>query len=85
MKGWIELNVLYNTEESVELEKLGIDVDDSNLIFHSELIQISTISSIRLEGNSEYDTRITVNGDALYVQESPKEIIHLIQSNNELK
>lgn len=48
MKGWITLHVLCKTEESIQLEKLNIDVDDTQLKFNPYQVQVSQIGSIGL-------------------------------------
>lgn len=84
MKGWIELNVLYNTDESRKFNDLELrDLADEYLVYQREAFQISTISSIRLENtiDKDEDTQICVNGRSIYVKESSEKIFELIINN----
>ena len=78
MKGWIELHILYNTDQSQQLTDMGITPKDDDYELQEELVQVSTISSIKLTGNDNDCTRISICGVASYCLESPEKIRTLI-------
>jgi uncharacterized protein YlzI (FlbEa/FlbD family) len=80
MKGWIILNVLVCTEESTKLEDMGLNPKDTYM-FKKEFIQVSNISSIQLEPNTDGNTVMYVNGTYSEIKESCKEIINKIRIN----
>lgn len=82
MKGWITLSILTHNEESFTLEKLGIEVDYNNIPFKKHLVQVSCISAINLE--SEGDVVITIDGQQIEIKESVKEIIELIEKDDNI-
>lgn len=79
MKGWIELNILTHTEDSEQLEKLGIDTKDEDFKYKRNLVQISRISSIGLE--PEEDGVIYIDAAPVSTEETTEEIIKLIENN----
>ncbi len=82
MKGWITVNILCKTEESIKLDKLGIDVDDSRLKFNPYLVQVSQIGSIGLcidTGGSF----MNICGQQAETKEAPSEIFKLIEDSQE--
>lgn len=79
MKGWIELHILTHTEDSYKLQELGLDVEEDNMIFKKNLVQISCIQSIGL--SSESTGIIYLNEDPVETKETVEEIISLIKNN----
>ena len=79
MKGWIELGILTHTEDSEQLEKLGIDVKDEDFKYKRNLVQISRISSIGLE--PEEDGVIYIDASPVSTEETTEEIIKLIEND----
>lgn len=79
MKGWIELGILTHTEDSEQLEKLGIDAKDEDFKYKRNLVQISRISSIGLE--PEEEGIIYIDGVAVSTEETSEEVIKLIEND----
>jgi hypothetical protein len=81
MKGFITLHVLCYTEESSQLESLGIE-SESLHEFREELIQISAISSIAKDQTDEEATIISLHGTQVIVKENYEEICRKIRDDN---
>jgi tricorn protease-like protein len=79
MRGWITLHILIHTEESAELDKLGIKVNQDNLVYTKHNVQISNIFSVSTSQDGE--TLISTGNDYLVVLESEEEVMELIEEN----
>lgn len=79
MRGWITLHILIHTEESAELDKLGIKVNKDNLVYTKHNVQISNIFSVST--SQEGETLISTGNDYLVVLESEEEVLELIEEN----
>lgn len=77
MKGWITVKLLCETAESIELDKLGIYIEDKNLIYRPYRIQISQIGSIGLCVDTG-GSFLNICGKNAETKESPDKIWDMI-------
>lgn len=84
MKGWITLNILCDTEESIKLGKMDLKVTQEDCVFKEHLIQISQIGTI---GKNEEikGSFLIVSGRSMEVKENPIQILILIEEDSKLK
>jgi len=81
MKGWITLNILVHTNETSELERLGLEIPDKMDNYSPHLVQISSIHGMSLE-DMESPAAIYIGPHVTDVKESAKQIIKLIEENS---
>lgn len=88
MKGWIELNVLCHTDQSIEMERLGIG-NKKDFEFLPYLIQVSTIASFSVNRTNEIEkcpekgrSFVLLSGTQYECKETTNEIIELIKKSS---
>ena len=77
MKGWITLHVLFKTQEQMDMENIGVDINKSDAVWIENDIKVCNIGAIYHDIDNELI--VSYQGSDVIVKESKETVKELIK------